>query len=61
MELKKLTDWYFCWNRGNKFPILDMDDGYTGNIYLLQVSFYGQLKQNDTRIGDMEIILSLII
>ena len=61
MECTKLTNWHVCWKRINIFSRLDLDGGYTVNIYPLYVRVSYQLKKGDPHIGDMKIILSLSI
>ena len=45
MKYARLKNWNFCWKRRNKSPRLDLDDGYTGNIYHLCVRIYGLIKK----------------
>ena len=45
MECTRLKNWHFCWNRKNRFSILGLDSGYTGNRYPLWVSISVKLKK----------------
>ena len=41
--MRRLQNWHVYWNMRNKLSRLDLDGGYTGNIYLLYVRIFGQL------------------
>ena len=50
-------NWHVCWNRRNKFPMLDLDRGYTGNRYPICIIRSGQFFLNGKpHIGDMGIL-----
>ena len=61
MKRLNLKNWLVFGNSRNKFSRLDLDSVYTDNIYPLCVSLYVQFKKREPRIGDTEILLSLII
>ena len=45
MECDRLKTWHDCWNSRNKVSRLDLESGYTVNIYPLCVNLYDQLKK----------------
>ena len=62
MECARLKNWHAYMNKRKKFLRLDLDGGYTDNIYILYGILSGQLKKRggDSHIGDTEILPSLI-